>query len=227
MENLSRSVLIFWFAVAVVPAAGCYDGGSSSPGDAVEDTAADPAGDDIVADPDVPADPGADEDAGPDGSACAVPSECVLAIVDCCGPCGLPALADYDAVNEEFVDEHFAAVCTDPDPICPACGVFPNPELMATCEAGRCTGVDIGAEDITRCTDGSECRVRAAECCECGASMSPDNLVAIRADAVMDYTALLCDPDQGCLECMPVYPVDVQARCGEDGHCETWIVPTP
>jgi hypothetical protein len=222
-------------ALCMAAAAGCYEDSSNrdADADAQADPLPDPDGIDVstddaaVDDADVSGDPN-EEETVVDFSACTVPSECVFAIIDCCGPCGVPSLSDYDAINAEFLDEHHAAVCTDPDPICPGCAVMPNPELITTCDAtGHCLGLDTGAEDLSLCSVDEDCRIRARDCCECGASMSYDNLIAIRTDAGAEYSDLVCDPDMGCPECAPEYPGDVQAICDEDGHCTAWVIPTP
>lgn len=222
--------LLVTSSLCMTAAAGCYKDSSSDDADAdvQPDPHADPDATDISTDDaDVSEDPG-EEETVVDFTVCTVPSECVFAIIDCCGPCGEPSLSDYDAINAEYLDEHHAVVCTDPDPICPGCAVMPNPELITTCDAtGHCLGLDTGAEDLSLCTVDEDCRIRARDCCECGASMSYDNLIAIRTDAEAEYSDLVCDPDTGCFECAPEYPGDVQAVCDDDGHCTAWVIPTP
>jgi len=227
-KNLPCMLAAAALLASAVP--GCYENSSNRDADA--DAQADPLPDSDAGD--VPADDAEifqdtnEEEAAQDWTACTAPSECVFTIIDCCGPCGVPSLSDYDAVNADFVDEHYGAVCTDPDPICPGCAVMPNPELITTCDAtGHCLGLDTGAEDLSLCTSNEDCRIRARDCCECGASMSPENLIAIRTDSTAEYEDLVCDPDMGCPECAPEYPADVQAICDEDGHCTAWVIPPP
>jgi hypothetical protein len=168
------------------------------------------------------------EELPPSLTACSVPSDCILALRGCCWPCGVPSLGDFDAVNEDRQEEHHALVCTDPNPICPGCASMPNPELIATCSAqGHCSGMDIGAEDISACTSNEDCVIRTPECCECGADMTPTSLVSIRADARSRLEYLVCDPDLGCPECMPDYPDDVIPVCDADHHCAAQIIPPP
>lgn len=161
-----------------------------------------------------------DTDTIADWAACSVPSDCVLRANNCCGACGAPTINDLDGVNKNKIKEHFSAVCDDPSPICPGCPFISNPELLATCdESGQCRAVDIGAEDIAACNDHEDCIVRTPACCECGADMGMLSLVAIRADARDELEQIVCDPNQGCAECIPVYPETVIAFCDEDKHC--------
>jgi hypothetical protein len=71
------------------------------------------------------------------------------------------------------------------------------------------------------CAADSDCRLRVTGCCECGGSTASWDLIAIAHDGEADYQALVCDPEQACDECAPVYPVDVEAYCATDGHCAT------
>jgi hypothetical protein len=155
---------------------------------------------------------------------CTEPTDCVLAIDTCCGPCGIPTLDAFDAIHRDRTEEHRELVCPDPSPVCPACAVGVNPNLGATCDdTDRCVGFDVRTLALSRCTDDDECRIRATACCTCGADTSPYSLIAIRADAEGDYAALVCPDAVGCPECEPVYPDDVSAYCEDDGHCAVRI----
>ncbi|MCB9636755.1 MAG: hypothetical protein H6721_31980 [Sandaracinus sp.] len=150
---------------------------------------------------------------------CTDNTQCTLAIDDCCGGCGMPTLDDFDPILITQADAHRAAVCTDPTPICPGCAVMPNPNLGATCSMSRCTEFDVRALALSACTRDEDCRLRVADCCECGGDTSPFALIAIRNDAEGRYTDLVCPNDIGCPECAPAYPADVSAFCADDGHC--------
>ncbi len=153
---------------------------------------------------------------------CAEPSDCTLAANTCCGVCGRPSLGDMDAIAAAKEEAHRRAVCPDPDPICPGCAAMPNPNLGATCdrEEGRCTAFDIEQHEVSACTRDEDCIVRVPDCCACGADTSAFNLVALRADRVADYLAMVCDTGMTCLECEPVYPPNVEAFCDRaSGHC--------
>lgn len=155
---------------------------------------------------------------------CAEPPDCTLAIDDCCGPCGTPALDDFDAIHRDRADAHRALVCDDPSPICPACPTGLNPNLGATCDdTSRCVGYDVRTLELSRCTDDDECRIRATACCVCGGDTSPFSLIAIRSDAEGDYAALVCPNEAACPECEPVYPDEASAYCADDGHCAVRI----
>jgi hypothetical protein len=93
-----------------------------------------------------------------------------------------------------------------------------NADLLATCDNGACKAVNLPESDLSTCNAASDCVVRAAACCECGASMELWSLVAIAATASADYAALVCESTQACAACMPVYPTDVALDCVA-GHC--------
>lgn len=156
---------------------------------------------------------------------CTTPSECTLAANDCCGPCGTPTLDDYDAILTSRAAAHQHAVCPAPDPACPDCVVMDDPNLGATCNAGRCEEYDVRQLPLSACTSDDACVLRTRDCCECGASTDPTNLVAIRGDARVEYASLLCDDLGACPPCEPIYPTDVEAYCADDGHCAIRAVP--
>jgi len=205
---------------------GCYEVTVGTTGDGAADTVYDDGG----------ATDGADDQAGdsveegegpvPDWASCRVPSDCVIVANGCCDTCGLPTLADVDAVNKSLLDEHFDDVCGVPIP-CPQCITMPNPELIATCREGLCLAMDVGDDELTACTSSEDCVIRTPECCECGADMTPGVLIAIRSDSRRDLEELVCDPDYGCLECEPDYPDNVEAVCDDDSHCTARIIPPP
>jgi hypothetical protein len=181
------------------------------------DAGADTGGGDVGADS-APGDTG-----GIDWGACALTSECTLARDMCCGGCPFDAIENLDGVNVAYATEHMAEVCPDPTMVgCEPCGVRVDPLSIpghfSPCRAGRCTPVDIAAEPITECTIDADCRVRARDCCECGADVSDANLVAIRVDAGAAFAELACDADASCDLCAPVYPEEVQAVC-DAGRC--------
>lgn len=157
-------------------------------------------------------------------SPCSRHDECALAFDDCCGPCGLPSLDDYDPILASRAADHFASVCPDPGGTgCPDCAIFANPSLGARCDAGRCVGYDVRQLPLSACTSDSDCRVRTRDCCECGGAIDRASLIAVRVSGG-DYSALVCD-DLACPECEPIYPSDVEAFCAADGHCDLRDVP--
>ena len=160
-------------------------------------------------------DSGPATDSGPIASwaACTVPSECTLAANGCCAPCGAPELIDVDGVAISGIDAHRLEVCPVPTP-CPRCPSSPNPWLFSTCGGGMCQALDLHLLSLTECTLDSDCRLRARDCCECGADLSFYNLVAIRSDAEVGFSALVCDPATACPECLPDY-----ASSGSSAHC--------
>ena len=195
---------------------GCYEGTVGTTGDGAADTLSDDGGAADGAD-DQAGDSGEEGDGpGPDWAACRVPSDCVIVSNGCCDTCGMPTLADVDAVNKSFLAEHYDAVCGVPNPMCPECVTMLNPELIATCRDGFCLALDVGADEITACTSSEDCVIRTPECCECGADMTLGVLIAIRSDSRSDLEELVCDPDVDCAMCAPVYPDNVEAVCDDD-----------
>ncbi|QQR90084.1 MAG: hypothetical protein IPJ88_18385 [Myxococcales bacterium] len=67
---------------------------------------------------------------------------CILESKGCCDPCGIPTQDELDAVNVDFINEHFNAVCDQVNPNCPSCPIGANPKLSAQCISGLCTVVD-------------------------------------------------------------------------------------
>lgn len=164
-----------------------------------------------------------ESDAGARWDECALPSECVVVPASCCGACGVATRGDAIAVHRARVSEHRASVCGD-DFGCPACAGVPDPTLVATCDAGRCVVVDLQVHAATECETAGECRVRASECCECGATIGPSSVVAVSDGSA--YEALVCDPGMGCPECAPDYPDTLSAIC-EDARCRVVVSGTP
>lgn len=162
---------------------------------------------------------GGDDSGSIDLGACDVTSDCVVVSVSCCGTCGTATRGDAIAIHQARVRDHAAAACGD-DAACPACAGVQDPNLVATCRAGRCEVVDLLAEPLTACTADTECRLRPHDCCSCGGDVSEAGLVAIRRDDESALMELVCDegPSSGCPECEPTYPDGVTARC-DTGRC--------
>ncbi|MCA9614033.1 MAG: hypothetical protein H6721_04155 [Sandaracinus sp.] len=146
---------------------------------------------------------------------CESPSDCTLAIDQCCA-CG----AGVDAVVVSRVRAHRDHVCGASGPIvCDECAGPLRPSLGATCRAGVCEVYDLydPGSSVAACTSDEDCVVRASACCTCGADTS--SLVAIAREREADYRALVCPPDAACDACEPVYPDGVRAVCSAAGHC--------
>ena len=155
----------------------------------------------------------------PDVRRCEVPSDCALVAGTCC-LCGVPELEDLTAINAGEAAEWSRALCAM-EPPC-GCPSAMNPNLVATCESGTCVAIDVREHAVSECSGDTDCLVRATECCECGASTDPENLIAVGQTG--GYQALVCDPMTGCPECIPFYPPEVAARCA-GGHCALVAVP--
>jgi len=162
---------------------------------------------------------GGGEDAGGTSGLdlCETPDDCVVVPASCCGTCGEPTRGDAVALNRASASTYRDMACGD-DFACPACAGMPDPTLLATCEANRCVVVDLQAHVSTECGSDADCRVRTADCCECGGATDPASMVAIAIDDAAAFEALVCGGDFGCPECAPAYPASYSAVC-DAGRC--------
>jgi hypothetical protein len=137
----------------------------------------------------------------------------------CCGSCGAPTRGDAVAVARDKAAERREDVCGTATG-CPACApLFIDPTLVATCEANRCELIDLLEHEASACSSDDECRVRTADCCPCGGDTSMGRLIGVSSENA--YASLVCDPEQTCPECAPIYPSEVTVSCNTDDHCET------
>lgn len=145
-------------------------------------------------------------------SHCMYPTDCILRPASCCGDCGAYTRDDIISLTLEDLDDYLRENCSGGEFSCPGCYKAPNPSLFANCsEDSQCTWIDIYdpdhdyATEYTRCSTDSDCVLRTRECCECGATISQDNIVAIRKDKLSDFEKLVCKPETGCPECAADY----------------------
>jgi hypothetical protein len=174
-------------------------------------------------------DAGGSDDGGsqPDIRACLVNSDCIVVPESCCGTCGAPTRGDAFAINVASASEHSRRVCTR-DVGCPTCApLFIDPTLVATCRAERCELVDLRRHEASACERDDDCTLRTPDCCECGGDTSFGRLLGIAKSAERDYADLVCDPDEACPECLPVYPSEVTVECNASQRCETNDSRTP
>ena len=144
---------------------------------------------------------------------CEENADCTLALNECCHPCGMGELENFDAIHTSQTDAHRASVCPEEMP-CPLCATMPNPNIGATCDdTMRCVGFDVRTLPLAQCEVDTDCKLRVQQCCECGGDTSPEALIAIRVDGEIDYQGLVCSGDFGCPECAPSYPDTHQAYC--------------
>ena len=176
----------------------------------------DDAGGDARGDSD---DPDGGDDARGEWTACDERSDCALVSRECCGTCEAASLDDFDAINVWFRRERDEHVCGGSEPSCPLCGALPNPWLIATCDASTCVGVDLHTQPFNTCETDDDCRLRSRACCECGATMEIENIVAVPAAAEAAVAEVLCDEDAQCPECDWDYPPELSAVC-RAGRCD-------
>jgi hypothetical protein len=161
------------------------------------------------------------EACAPEGrTACQASSDCV---VDhgCCGYCDISGVEDLVAVHRSYAGFN-APGCAALD--CDWCPAPPEIEHFgAQCQAGRCELFDVRESGLAECTEDSDCRLRAGlGCCE---ACDSTGMVAVSADFDTLSQALCSDEPLACPPCVPVYPEDVAAVCGEEGHCRVQVLP--
>ncbi|MFT5353739.1 MAG: hypothetical protein ACI9KE_000939 [Polyangiales bacterium] len=152
---------------------------------------------------------------------CLVPTDCFLLPESCCGSCGQPSRTDIDSVPLAGVDAQRSMACAEPVP-CPACEGQPDVTLLADCSMASCTVFDLDPPNgpppgLSACEDDTDCIIRAAECCECGATITEETVVALNVEIRGGYEPFVCEPGTGCPECAPLYPDNLVARCIGDG----------
>jgi hypothetical protein len=91
--------------------------------------------------------------------------------------------------------------------------------LVATCRERRCQLVDLLEHEASACESDDDCRVRTPDCCPCGGDTSLGRLIGVSSENM--YSALVCDSDSACPECLPTYPDEVTVSCNADEHCVT------
>jgi hypothetical protein len=154
---------------------------------------------------------------------CSAQNDCVLAPDGCCGgPCGMPELKDYTAVNRRHTTDFAKITCppTDAPSTCPGCVLYPNPNLFARCTPSGCVGVDLRTDSLSGCSTDADCRIRYPGCCEsCGGP--PTSLMALRKDAEGELLKTICDASgTPCPPCVPSYPAGASAMCDPGTrHC--------
>jgi hypothetical protein len=154
---------------------------------------------------------------------CGAPGDCTLAANSCCGTCGVPGLADVDAIHKGQNSAHFSDVCKEPDPLCPDCLSGINPDLLAVCALGlgQCTAVEVSKSPLSACKSDDDCLLRATKCCACG-QISETSLVAISKAQEPSYLSELgCSlVDCGPCQTPPTPPPGHAALCNlSTGHC--------
>ncbi|MBI4702985.1 MAG: hypothetical protein HY744_17855 [Deltaproteobacteria bacterium] len=151
--------------------------------------------------------------------ACDGPGQCTLAAPGCCGPpCGTPSLPDFAPINQSQTQAFFNATCPDPEHTpCPGCPSGQYPDLFAYCDGGQCLGADMRVSPMNSCQGPQDCRLRwGLGCCECNSEQL--GLTAIPVAIEPELAAMVCQPGQGCPECMPSYPPGAFAFC-QGGRC--------
>jgi hypothetical protein len=146
----------------------------------------------------------------PEWSACEVPSDCVVATLDCC------TCSTLDAVNTSFAAE---AMCSQSGVDCVPCSTAQDPYRVASCINNRCALVQLDETPLTECTLDQDCRLAEPLCCSsCNPAVDPLSLIALNVEEGGSLSELLCAPQQGCDACLTPFPEGYTAVCNA-GHC--------
>jgi hypothetical protein len=134
-------------------------------------------------------------------------------------------VSNFTGINSKYQNQYYAARCAGL-----ACGACPpivptlnDPTLyyVATCQAGHCTVVDLGATDVTACQTAQDCTLRSGTACCSGCSGS---VVAINASHQSDLSKLVCGSEPvACPACAPVFSGET-AICTA-GRCAVQLTP--
>jgi len=164
-------------------------------------------------------------DGGGDGSlpadvtACTTGDDCVVIPSSCCGSCGAATPTDMVAVRKDKVSAARAARCTGVG--CPACFMEQSANLQARCVSGKCQAFDVRADAVSACSGPNDCKLRMAECCECGGT----HVIAIASSKEAAYTSAVCPASPSCAKCAPTYPMFTVAVCdAKTSHCSVEMI---
>ena len=146
-------------------------------------------------------------------SNCITSSECAIRSISCCGSCGAPTRDDVIAMRRDALSDYTPADCGMG---CPACAMLGDSTLLASCDDGICTVLDLQLHRSPECMSNTDCAVRTQACCPCGSGTGMGELVAISDSAA--YEVLVCGGSVDCDDCVPEYPLQVTAAC-ESGRC--------
>jgi hypothetical protein len=206
-----RSLIVLAMSLLLLASSlACGCGSSHGTTDGASDATPDRAGDRMS-----PTDSADSADATGDRSTsiCAHGTDCVLAPATCCGHCGTYSRDDIRSVHKDDA-RNVPSPCEGDVIGCPACYAEPDPNLQPACSIeGGCTWMDL--RDWSSCDSDDDCILRVVACCECGAMITPSNLVAVHKDYRSDLEEVLCPPDTRCATCGLTYE-PYFTRCGAD-----------
>lgn len=144
-------------------------------------------------------------------AACDGPGQCLLVPSNCCGYCSQPELGDFLAINSDHESSFYGERCGGSIE-CPSCVTLMPGNFTALCRGpGRCQAVNVYDDDaLVGCDAAEDCRLRwGAGCCEACAP-TPDQLIAVKVNAV-EQAQCGGGPCPGCPTAP--YPNDASAAC--------------
>lgn len=145
--------------------------------------------------------------------ACQDSTDCAATFAACCDHCTEASLENSVAIAKSSAAAYRDSVCAGAAS-CPRCVSIPNPYLQAICSEGSCTLVDLSTLPLVSCTESSECKLRAATCCECDPLAQ---WISINRASETAYADLVCAPEANCPECS-IEVTDIDPGCHE-GRC--------
>jgi hypothetical protein len=146
---------------------------------------------------------------------CTQNSECMLTPSSCCS-CNAVTTNDVLALRVDAFATFSGARCATVDCACGGTQAI-SPYLVATCQAGLCTALDLRATAATACKDDSQCALRAGNQCCSACNAGDSDWIGVSDGSVLE--SLVCDtPRSLCGHCLPIPPVGFYAFC-EQGRC--------
>ena len=160
---------------------------------------------------------------GVDLQACSSNTDCQVVPSSCCS-CGQGPVSNYTAINQKYsaqYGERCAAVDCGPCPLAPTNQNDPTLYYVATCQAGRCAVVDLGATDMTQCNTAADCALRSGTACCQGCSGQP---VSLNVSKQPELSQLVCGSEPtACPACAPLL-AGYSAGC-TSGRCSVLSTP--
>ncbi len=148
---------------------------------------------------------------------CTTHGECTLTFRNCCASCGLTQEYDVLALRVDSPSPLPLGLCNDG---CPDCVNTENLALQPACIDGQCQVIDLTS--YAACTTEADCHLRTKDCCECGGSTTPADLMSVNAS--FPSTPDWCG-DVACDACLPDYGTSALATCATDvGMCTVAVL---
>jgi hypothetical protein len=161
---------------------------------------------------------------GTDIQACTSNTDCEIEPTSCCS-CSTGPVSNFTAINSKYVNQYNQRCGTVDCAGCPPTAFNPNDPVfyyVPTCQAGRCTVVDLHTTDITACSTAADCSVRSGTACCPGCAAQA---VALNTKNEPELSKLVCGNElSACPGCAPPTPSGYSVGCA-DGRCDLLLTP--